>query len=165
MEQNIKKERSLNRFFILFLAHAVLSFLCTTALWVCLLSASAYFGIVSPANTTEHAVSDWCASLDGQKTITPADIPAGAGYAFLMRMASCLRQIWRKTPFQMPKNWLLRIIRQTSGETAPGSVSGSTQTRNVSSFPIGLSLPSALLTCGGSFRMPNFSSFCCYCFC
>ncbi len=82
MEQNIKKERSLNRFFILFLAHAVLSFLCTTALWVCLLSASAYFGIVSPANTTEHAVSDWCASLDGQKTITPADIPAGAGYAF-----------------------------------------------------------------------------------
>lgn len=82
MEQNIKKERSLNRFFILFLAHAVLSFLCTTALWICLLSASAYFGIVSPANTTEHAVSDWCASLDGQKTITPADIPAGAGYAF-----------------------------------------------------------------------------------
>lgn len=82
MEQNIKKERSLNRFFILFLAHAVLSFLCTTALWVCLLSASAYLGIVSPANTTEHAVSDWCASLDGQKTITPADIPAGAGYAF-----------------------------------------------------------------------------------
>lgn len=82
MEQNIKKERSLNRFFILFLAHAVLSFLCTTALWVCLLSASAYLGIVSPANTTEHAVSDWCASLDGQKTITPTDIPAGAGYAF-----------------------------------------------------------------------------------
>ncbi len=82
MEQNIKKERSLNRFFILFLAHAVLSFLCTTALWVCLLSASAYLGIVSPANTTEHAVSDWCASLDGKKTITPADIPAGAGYAF-----------------------------------------------------------------------------------
>lgn len=82
MEQNIKKERSLNRFFILFLAHAVLSFLCTTALWICLLSASAYLGIVSPANTTEHAVSDWCASLDGQKTITPADIPAGAGYAF-----------------------------------------------------------------------------------
>ena len=82
MEQNIKKERSLNRFFILFLAHAVLSFLCTAALWACLLSASAFFGVVLPANTVEHAVSAWLSSLDEQTVITPADIPAGASYAF-----------------------------------------------------------------------------------
>lgn len=82
MEQNIKKERSLNRFFILFLAHAVLSFLCTAALWACLLSASAFFGVVLPANTVEHAVSAWLSSLDEQTVITPADIPDGAGYAF-----------------------------------------------------------------------------------
>ena len=88
MEQNIKKrkllkkERSLNRFFMLFLAHAILSFLCTTALWVCLLFAAVSLRLIIPANAVEQAISIWRASLDGHTAIAPEDIPDGAGYAF-----------------------------------------------------------------------------------
>lgn len=82
MEQHIKKEHSLNRFFMIFLAHAVLTFLFIIALWVCLLTAAVISGLVVPANAGEHAVSDWQASLDGHTAIAPEDIPEGVGYAF-----------------------------------------------------------------------------------
>ncbi len=82
MEQHIKKEHSLNRFFMIFLAHAVLTFLFVIALWVCLLTAAVISGLVVPANAGEHAVSDWQASLDGHTAIAPEDIPEGVGYAF-----------------------------------------------------------------------------------
>lgn len=82
MEQHIKKEHSLNRFFMIFLAHAILTFLFAIALWVCLLIAAVISGLVVPANAGEHAVSDWQASLDGHTAIAPEDIPEGVGYAF-----------------------------------------------------------------------------------
>lgn len=81
MEQRIK-EHSLSRFFMIFLAHAVLSFLLVTGLWVCLLIASTAFHLVIPANAVEHAVSSWQAALDGHTALAPQDIPEGAGYAF-----------------------------------------------------------------------------------
>lgn len=81
MERKIKKEISLNRFFMIFLAHALLSFVCVLALWICLLFAFNYFHIVTPANAVERAVSDWRGSLDPHTTITPDEIPSGADYA------------------------------------------------------------------------------------
>lgn len=82
MEQHIKKEHSLNRFFMIFLAHAVLTFLFVIALWVCLLTAAVISGLIVPANAEEQAVSDWQASLDGHTAIAPEDIPEGVSYAF-----------------------------------------------------------------------------------
>lgn len=94
MEQNIKrsenrikirkekKEISLNRFFITFLAHAILSLICTGFLWGCLLYAITFFHIIIPANAVEHSVAAWCGTLDGHTAITPDEIPDGAGYAF-----------------------------------------------------------------------------------
>lgn len=67
---------------MIFLAHAVLTFLFIIALWVCLLTAAVISGLVVPANAGEHAVSDWQASLDGHTAIAPEDIPEGVGYAF-----------------------------------------------------------------------------------
>lgn len=81
MERKIKKEISLNRFFMIFLAHALLSLLCVGALWVCLLFASTYFQVVTPANAVERSVSDWRKSLDSHGVVTPDEIPAGAEYA------------------------------------------------------------------------------------
>ena len=81
MEQRIK-EYSLNRFFMTFLAHAVLSFLLVAGLWVCLLIASTALHLVLPANAVEQAVSFWQSSLDRHTALTPGDIPEGAGYAF-----------------------------------------------------------------------------------
>lgn len=81
MERKIKKEISLNRFFMIFLAHALLSFVCVLALWICLLFVFNYFHIVTPANAVERAVSDWSGSLDPHTTITPDDIPSGADFA------------------------------------------------------------------------------------
>lgn len=76
------KEYSLNRFFLLFLAHAVLSFLFVTGLWVCLLVIATTSHILLPANAVERAVADWQATLDRHAPVTPEDIPEGAGYAF-----------------------------------------------------------------------------------
>lgn len=81
MEQRIK-EYGLKRFFMIFLAHAVLSFLLVIGLWVCLLIASTAFHLILPANTVEQAVSSWHAALDGHTALAPQDIPEGAGYAF-----------------------------------------------------------------------------------
>ena len=77
-----KKERSLNHFFIIFLAHALLSFILITLLWIVLLSAASSFHILIPANTVERSVSSWLATLDGHSSITPEEIPSGAEYAF-----------------------------------------------------------------------------------
>ena len=88
MEQHIKeskataKEYRLNRFFMIFLAHAILSFLLVTGLWVCLLTAATFFRLIVPANAVEHAVSIWQTSLDGHTPVTSQEIPEGAGYAF-----------------------------------------------------------------------------------
>ncbi len=97
MEQYIKKWKtkknkySLNRFFIVFLAHALLSFLFVTGLWVCLLSAATALHLILPANAVEHAISDWMATLDGHTAITPGEIPEGAGYAFFDRQNRLLQ--------------------------------------------------------------------------
>lgn len=66
---------------MIFLAHALLSLLCVGALWVCLLFASTYFQVVTPANAVERAVSDWCAGIDPHTLIAPDEIPSGADYA------------------------------------------------------------------------------------
>ena len=80
--KTIVKEYPLNRFFMIFLAHAILSFLLVTGLWVCLLAAATAFHLLIPANAVEHAVSIWQTTLDGHAPITPWEIPEGAGYAF-----------------------------------------------------------------------------------
>lgn len=84
MEQNLKNKKtiSLNRFFIRFLGHALLSFVCAAGLWGCLLYAAAVFRLIIPANAVEQSVSAWRDTLDGHTPITPRDIPAGAGFAF-----------------------------------------------------------------------------------
>ena len=88
MEQSIDKrktatkEYSLNRFFMMFLAKALLSFLLVIGLWVGLLAAATNFHLIIPANAVEHAVSAWQATLDGHTPIKPTEIPEGAGYAF-----------------------------------------------------------------------------------
>ena len=89
--KRIKKEISLNRFFMVFLAHALLSLICACILWACLLAAAVCFHIITPANAAERAVSAWCASLDGHSAIAPEDIPAGADYAIFDRSGSLLR--------------------------------------------------------------------------
>lgn len=97
MEQHLKKwktkknEYTLNRFFIVFLAHALLSFLFVTGLWVCLFSAATALHLILPANAVEHAISDWMATLDGHTSITPGEIPEGAGYAFFDRQNRLLQ--------------------------------------------------------------------------
>lgn len=83
MEQKLKHQKtiSLNRYFMRFLGHALLSFVCAAGLWVCLLYAAVFFHLILPANAVEQAVSAWMDSLNGHMPITPRDIPAGAGFA------------------------------------------------------------------------------------
>lgn len=82
MEHSVKKEITLNRFFVIFLGRAILSLILTGILWACLLCAAGFFHIMSPANAAEQAVSAWCSTLDGHRPITPQEIPAGVDYAF-----------------------------------------------------------------------------------
>ncbi len=78
----MKKEISLNRYFMIFLAHSVFSLVCTGILWAGILYAASLLNIIIPANTVERSVSAWRATLDGHSAIRPEDIPSGADYAF-----------------------------------------------------------------------------------
>ncbi len=70
---------------MLFLAHAILSLLCTGLVWGGLLYVVTFTRIIIPANAVEHSVSDWCATLDAHAEISPDEIPDGAGYAIFDR--------------------------------------------------------------------------------
>lgn len=72
---------SINRFFLIFLTHAVLTLIGTALLWAVLLSAASVFHVLVPANAVERSISAWCETLDGHSTITPEEIPSGADYA------------------------------------------------------------------------------------
>lgn len=91
MKQHIKKEISLNRYFIIFLAHAILSLICALLLWGCLLYAAAFFNLILPANTVEHSVAAWRAALDEHTVITPDTLPAGTSYAFFDSQGNLLQ--------------------------------------------------------------------------
>lgn len=78
----MKKEISLTRYFMIFLAHAAFSLVCTGILWAGILYAASLFHFIIPANTVERSVSAWCATLDGHSAIRPEEIPSGADYAF-----------------------------------------------------------------------------------
>lgn len=108
---------SLNRFFMTFLAHAVLSLLFTGLVWGGLLSAIAFFNIIIPANAVERSVSDWCATLDGHAAISPEEIPDGAGYAIFdtdgLLLATNLKNGALETAVKMASSTDWNNIRRT----------------------------------------------------
>ena len=91
MEWNVKKGTGLNRFFMIFLAHAVFSFLCVGILWVFLITLSSYLHITIPANALEQSISKWRDSLDQDTVIIPEEIPSGADYAIFDRKGNLLQ--------------------------------------------------------------------------
>ena len=91
MEWNVKKGISLNRFFMIFLAHAVFSFLCAGILWAFLITLSSYLHITIPANALEQSISKWRDSLDQDTVIIPDEIPSGADYAIFDRNGNLLQ--------------------------------------------------------------------------
>ena len=114
----LKKERSLNHFFIIFLAHALLSFILIALLWIVLLSAASSFHILIPANTVERSVSSWLATLDGHSSITPEEIPSGAEYAFFntdnMLLQTTLEENALETAVEFAASNDLTSIRRNS---------------------------------------------------
>lgn len=91
MEENIKKEISIKRFFIIFLTHTILSLLCVGILWTFLLFAASWSGIIIPANFVERSISAWLTSFDGHRTVLPDEIPEGAYYAFFDKNGTLLQ--------------------------------------------------------------------------
>lgn len=72
----------LRRFFLKFLLQTISSLIITFLIWLMLLGAALFSGMVLPANEVERRVTSWQKQLDTSTVISPADIPAGADYAF-----------------------------------------------------------------------------------
>lgn len=109
-----KKEISINRFFLIFLTHAILSLAVTAFLWAGLLTAAAAFHIIVPANAVERSVSVWCDTLDGHRAITPDEIPSGADYAFFDKKGMLVQTNL--------KEGALKAAREMAVQSKPGDI-------------------------------------------